>query len=99
MSKREYENKIIDKINQEQLEHRNNNLDMYKTLDDKTSDFTYGLDKVADGDRLYHDASPTPFVECSRFCIDHTDKLDEGAIRRNIKMKLNKKTHSPADGE
>ena len=98
MNQKDEIKKVIDRINQEQLPNTANAFDMRKMADDPASP-NYSkviLDKPSDI-KTNTDSEPTQFSECDRFAKSHA--IDQEELKQNKGMKLNQKTHSPADNE
>lgn len=96
-NQKEQINKIIEKLDTSQISNESVTSTDYEPITTDPAFPEYGvLDPVADGDRPYANADPVIPKSMSRFCIDHTDKLDESGIRKNEKMKLSQQTDDVA---
>jgi hypothetical protein len=80
MSKRQYEDKTISKINQDQLTHTNNGVFVEKFLDDSPKDFAV-LDDVTIGTKGESEMSPH-YSETKRYAI--SIEINDCDYRKNL---------------
>lgn len=97
-SQTDYINANLAQINQEQLAHTENKVNLEDSLNDVASDSSFTESgKGAYGAETKGTANLEKYVETSRFA--HEINIDglEQSIRKNEGMKLNQKVDSPAD--